>query len=87
MFFRICNYEIIQKIEDQPENVSTVRQIQWAFHALHTSTQQDPIDLVHLLRFRVTRMLVHIIRTNHGIFYTTNPMGSLYRQGSDLGGC
>ena len=86
MFFNICSYEIIQKSKDQPENVSTMRNILGTSQYLYAATQRDPIDLVNLLRFCVPRMLVHIIGTNHSIFNIVDPMGSLCKQGSYLGG-
>jgi hypothetical protein len=51
MFCNICSYEIIQKNEDQPENVSTMRKILGTSQYLYVATQRDPIDLVNLLRF------------------------------------
>ena len=82
MFFNICSYEIIQNNEDQPENVSTMRTILGTSQYLYVATQRDPVYLVNILRICVPRMLVHIIKTNHGIFNIVDPMGSLYRQGS-----
>ena len=82
MFNRLYNYEIMQKNEDQPKYVSTVRQKQRHNRFLHTSAPPDPIDLLSLLRFWAIGLLVHIIRTTYVNFYTTDPIGLLYRQGS-----
>lgn len=58
-----------------------------AFVCIHKTTSHRPIDLDNLLRFRVTRVLAHIMRTVHAIFNTIDFMRSLHRKGSYLWGC
>jgi hypothetical protein len=70
----MCSCEITQNKREKRKSVCTGGSKKWGMQNLPASASRDLADLIDLLEFCVTKVLVHVPNVIHGKFGAMDPM-------------